>query len=156
MPDWDRHVAAYFAKKRDLALLVLKTKGIIQNPEFRVCMTEYGLPVANYGVLSKKSGYRFDPNFSWFYGDVDLPMQIAVESANKIESSEEALVIHNHRIDENRSANESDPRAMNDRNHFKTKWKQFKKSEDRLVKKNFIERLKIDKAMNKMKNRFVK
>lgn len=147
---WDDAVCKYFEKDNKLALLVLRTKGILQNPEFIISVSEYGIPVANYGVLDKSKGYRFDVCFSWYYGDVDLPMQIVCKNTSSVVGSAENMIIHNHRIDLNRKNNDSDPRSKLDNSYFKKKWWAYKNNKGRLVKKNLIEYLKIDRAFLKI------
>lgn len=150
LPDWDAMSLKYFTDDTDLSLLVLKTKGIQQNPEFIISINETGIPVANYGILDRETGYRFDERFNWFYGDVDLPMQIARDGQKTIRGSSENMIIHNHVIDENRKANETNPAAIADEHMFDRKWWPYKAVDGRLVKKNPIEYLKLDRAAKKL------
>lgn len=150
LPDWDSLSLDYFKTDLQLALLVLKTKGILQNPEFRVATTEFGTLVANYGILDKKTGYRFDEKYNWFYGDVDLPLQIARDSTYRIIGTSENMVIHNHIVDTNRIENENDPRSSADRRYYMKKWWPYKNKDGKLLKKNIVEYFKIMRAINKI------
>ncbi len=149
LDEWDIHVINYFKNEANLALLVLKTKGIDQNPNFIISHSEYGIPVANYGVLDKYSGYRFDEMFSWYYGDVDLPMQIVRDRRLLVLGSKENMIIHNHRIDINREKNNADPRSQMDNAYFKKKWWPYKSINGKLARKNIFEYLKIKRAIHK-------
>ena len=106
VPDWDKHAAKYFEEDSKLGLLVLKTKGIGQDPNFRVIKGGYDFPCANYAILNKKANILFDENYDWFYGDADLPLEMAYKTDFHIKCSEENMIIHNHKIDENRQEHE--------------------------------------------------
>lgn len=142
LPDWDKNAAKYFENEEKLGLLVLKSKGIGQNPEFRIAEGGYGFPCANYAIINKKMGLLFDEKYDWFYGDADLPLEIAYKTDYKIKTTEENMVIHNHKIDENRKEHEDgkdvyDPDFM----FYEKKWMFFKRKGDRLVKKSFVRKL---------------
>lgn len=136
LPDWDKTVAKYFNEDDKLGLLVLKTKGIGQDPVFKIQEAAYGFPCANYAVLNRKCGILFDESYDWFYGDADLPLEIAYKTDYKIKATEENMVIHNHKIDENRKEHEGTINVYNpDQIFFENKWRYFRRKGNRLVKK---------------------
>lgn len=152
LPEWDINAEKYFKDDSNLGLLVLKTKGIGQNPSFRIAEGGYGFPCANYAILNKKTGFLFDEHYDWFYGDADLPLQIAYASEYNIKCTEENMVIHNHKVDENRKERESGKDTYDpDFEYYKNKWIFYKRQGDRLVKKPDIYKVlhKIKKVFNK-------
>jgi len=130
-PGWDDAVLRYFVP--EVGLVVLRTRGINGNPEYTVRPGHYGVPVANYAVLRKSTGIRFDTRFSWFYGDADISLQMASGTPFKIVSTMENLVVHGHRVDDVRRQNEHDPRANRDQSVFDRKWRFYKEAGDRVV-----------------------
>jgi hypothetical protein len=145
-PGWDRTVLEYFQK--DVGLVVLKTSGIGQNPLFQVARTRFGLPCANYAVLRRKLPVRFDERFHWFHGDADISLQILYRTEYKVTSTEEGLVVHNHRVDATRQSNESDPKAVADDRRFNLKWRYTKLVDERVVDLSHSERaLKLAKLI---------
>lgn len=142
LPDWDKNAAKYFEENSNLGLLVLKTKGIGQDPSFRIAEGGYGFPCANYAILNKKTGFLFDEHYDWFYGDADLPLQIAYFSDYNIKCSDENMVVHNHKIDENRKEHEDGKDVFDpDFKYYEDKWRYFKRKGDKLVRKTAIIRM---------------
>lgn len=136
-PGWDAAALSYFTP--EVGLVVLRTKGINENPEYGIRPGHFGVPVANYAVLRKSAGIRFDTRFSWFYGDADISLQMAMITSFKIAATTENLIIHRHRVDSIRRENEQDPRADQDRRAFDSKWRYFKEAGDRVVAMNSFE-----------------
>src|SRR5574344_306445 len=142
LPGWDKICVSYFTDDKT-GLLVCKTKGIGQDPSFRIVYGIEGFPCANYGVINKKAGILFDESFSWYYGDADLPLQFYTNSSFEVKCSNENLIIHNHKIDENRKEHDSLPDEQNpDHIHFINKWSNYKRKGDRFIKKNFFDKFK--------------
>lgn len=140
LPEWDKIAEKYFSDG-ETGLLVLKTKGIGQHPEFRVIPAKYDFPCANYAIINRRAEIFFDERYDWFYGDADLPLQFAFKSALKIKTTTENMVIHNHRIDEERNVHEGHIDESNpDEDSFELKWCGFKRIGDRLVEKNLLKR----------------
>ena len=111
LPGWDRIAEKYFNNNSNLGLLILKTKGIGQVSEFRIAYlgSQYpGIPCANYAIINKKSNHFFDEKINWYYGDADFAIQFALDDKFVIECTEENMIIHNHKIDENRMEHDSD------------------------------------------------
>jgi len=135
---WDSIALPYFTD--EVGMVVLKTKGINQDPEYTVRGGYHGIPVANYAILRKSSGVRFDEGFSWFYGDADNSLRMALETDYRIVGTRENLVIHNHRVDEVRRGNEEDPRTGADRGYFERKWRYTRRAGDRVVRMNTLEK----------------
>ncbi len=129
LPEWDKIAEQYFTKNPNLGLLVLKTKGIGQIQEFRVGYLgpDYpGIPCANYAILNKKSNHFFDDNIQWNYGDADIALQFAADEKFVIECTEENMIIHNHKIDNNRIEHDSDMIAnWLDERYFNLKWCEY-------------------------------
>lgn len=134
LPQWDVIAKTYFDNPR-LGLLVLKTKGIGQDPFFQVIQTLYGYPCANYAIINKKAGILFDEQYDWFWGDADIPLSFASMSKYKIASTTENMIIHNHRIDDTRLSNENSGKNTADENYFQRKWEHYKRHGDYLKKK---------------------
>ena len=67
-----------------VGLVILRTKGINMNPEYDVGRGYFGVPCANYAVLRKSCGIRFDESYSWFYGDADISLQVASKTQYKV------------------------------------------------------------------------
>ena len=134
---WDAIALGYF--QPDVGIVVMKAKGINQNPDYHIGPGYYGVPVANYGVLRKSSGIRFDERFSWFYGDADISLQMATNTDLRVVGTTEGLVAHEHRADEIRRLNENDPRAARDRRYFDRKWSYKKRVGNRIVNMNVVE-----------------
>ncbi len=150
LPDWDKSAAKYFEKENQLGLLILKTKGIGQNQEFRIAEGGYGFPCANYAIVNKKAGLLFDEHYDWFYGDADLPLQFASMSDYIIKCTEENMIIHNHKLDENRKEREAGKDTYDpDFSYYENKWMFYKRKSDKLVKKPVIY-----KALHKIKKIF--
>jgi len=139
MPDWDKTAAKYFEEDDKLGLLVLKSKGIGQNPEFRIAEGGYGFPCANYAILNKKAKILFDEHYDWFYGDADIPLEFAYSSVYKVKTTSENMVIHNHKVDENRKEREMGKDVFDpDFKYYEDKWRYFRRKEDKLIKKCFL------------------
>ena len=141
LKDWDYNALKYFEKDKDVALVVLKTKGIGNFCEFKVLNVSFGVPCANYGVLDKNIGIIFDENFSWFHGDADISLQTVVDYKKKVVGTDEKCVIHNHKLDENRKINESDERANKDNKIYRNKWNKYKLVNGEIKKKNIFQRV---------------
>lgn len=142
LKDWDYNALKYFEQDKDVALVVMKTKGILGSDEFKVKIAEYNIPCANYGVLDKFLSIRFDENFSWFYGDADISVSCVLFN-KKVVSTKENCVIHNHLIDENRIINETDKRSIKDTLLFEKKWDKYKFIDGMFVKRNIIQYLYV-------------
>lgn len=140
LKDWDYNALKYFDQDKDVALVVLKTKGIGNSREFKVLNVSFGVPCANYGVLDKNTGIRFDEKLSWFHGDADISLQTVVNYGKKVVGTDEKCVIHNHKIDKNRENNETDERVINDDRLYRQKWGRYKVSKGKIRKKNIAER----------------
>jgi len=130
-PGWDKEAFEFVDEKT--ALLVLTTSGIGADPSFRVIPARDSIPCANYGILNKKLGIRFDENFSWFFGDADISMQVASKKLG-IAVVPYHGVIHNHVVDTNRKENEEDPRSLIDQSYFDSKWQNWI-----VTKRNYLE-----------------
>ena len=137
--DWDGIALSYFSPT--VGLVVLRTKGINGNQEYEVGAGYYGIPCANYGVLRKSAGIRFDERYNWFYGDADISLQMAMHTGFKVVGTRENLVVHAHRIDDVRRDNEADPRTAEDRAYFEMKWSYKKRAGERLIEMNGIEKV---------------
>jgi hypothetical protein len=145
-PGWDRTALEYF--REEVGLVVLKTSGIGQSPRFQIIRTRFDVPCANYAVLRKKLPVRFDERFHWFHGDADISLQILYSTEYKVTSTDEGLVVHNHRVDATRQSNESDPKAVADDRRFKLKWRYTKLVDERVVDLSYSERaLKLAKLV---------
>lgn len=122
---WDSFALSYF--KEDVGLVVMRTKGINKNSDYEVILTRYLYPCANYAVMRKSTGIRFDENFSWFFGDADLSLQFALKTNLVVVGTKENLLVHKHRIDAAREENENDPRIKRDSRYFDKKWRYKKR-----------------------------
>jgi glycosyltransferase involved in cell wall biosynthesis len=138
-PGWDRIALSYF--QEDVGIVVLRTKGINQDPNYGIRGGYYNVPVANYAILRKDSRIRFDENFSWFYGDADISLQMAYKTDLRVVATCENLVIHEHRIDDLRKENEKDKRSLEDHKYFEKKWRFKKQIRHRICDMNLFERL---------------
>lgn len=130
LPRWDEIAAGYFAQRDDLGLLVLKTYGIDNQPWFRIAMMGgrfAGIPCANYGIINKKAGHRFDERIQWYSGDADIALQFAADGDYAIDYTSEDMIIHNHRIDAARTFHDSDYFTnFFDEMYFRRKWVNFR------------------------------
>jgi len=99
LKDWDFYALEYFKKDKDVAMVVLKTKGIANRAEFGILSLPFNIPCANYAVLDKFLQIRFDESYSWFQGDADIAMQTVIKYHKKVIPTEEKCLIHNHKID---------------------------------------------------------
>jgi len=140
LKDWDFYALECFKKDKDIALVVLKTKGIGNRVEFEVMNLSFNIPCANYAVLDKLQEIRFDESYSWFQGDADISMRTVVKYHKKVFPTEEKCIIHNHKIDDNRQQNESDKRADLDREKYFKRWSIYKLSQGKIVKKSILVR----------------
>ena len=142
LPDWDKIAASYFYKNDRLGILVLKSKGIGQVQEFRIARQSNGIPIGNYAILNKKANIYFDENFSWYYGDCDIVLQFAAQREYKIGCTNEDLIIHNHKMDENRKEHDSDLVQIKKAELYNNlKWHSYYAKQDLLFKKNVISSL---------------
>lgn len=141
LPDWDKIAAVYFENDKNLGLLVLKTKGIGQDPNFRVIKSLFDFPCANYAILNKKANVLFDEHYEWFYGDADLPLQIGAFSNMNVGETSENMVVHNHRLDENRKINEDKSKEAKAVHYFSKKWFFYERADGRLRKKITIKKI---------------
>lgn len=130
VPRWDEIAAGYFAKRNNLGLLVLRTYGIGNLPCFRIAMMGgrfAGIPCANYGIINKKAGHRFDERIQWYSGDADIALQFAADGDYAIECSAEDMIIHNHRIDTARIFHDNDYFTnFFDEMYFHRKWANYR------------------------------
>jgi len=131
LPGWDRIGESYL--QEGVGLVVLKAKGINQDETFRTIDAAFGIPCANYAILDRETGVRFDESFSWFYGDADISLQVALERRLKVVATEEPCVDHRHRVDESRASNEADPRSKQDELLFRRKWRTYSRLGGRIV-----------------------
>ena len=134
---WDSIALSYFDDT--VGMVVLRTKGINGSPSYEVRGGFFGIPVANYAILRKSSGVRFDENFSWFYGDADISLQVAMKTGLRVVSTEEGLVVHAHRVDATRRENETDSRASRDLALFDRKWRFTRREGDRVIRMSTLE-----------------
>lgn len=137
LPNWD-YIASNYFKNKKIGLLVLKTKGIGQDPQFQIINSLYYFPCANYAILNKQAQIYFDENYNWFWSDADIPLQFAI-SKYKIAITKENMVIHNHKVDETRKTNENTEQSNLDHLYFQNKWKDYKRIGNKLYKKNFVD-----------------
>lgn len=137
LPQWDLIAKKYF-EDMQLGLLVLKTKGIGQDPAFRTIPTLFDYPCANYAIINKKADILFDEHYDWFKGDADIPLQFASMSQYTIKATTENMIIHNHRIDDTRLSNENSGKNTADETYFQRKWEHYKRHGDYLKKKTKI------------------
>lgn len=136
LPNWDIYGLNYFRDAPHVGLVVLRTKGIGGDPTFRTVKAFYDIDCANYGILDKETGIRFDELFSWFYGDADIAVQAKIRYAKKVVATIENCVIHNHLEDENRIQNETDPRSLADQKRFEHKWKKYRYWDNAYISRN--------------------
>lgn len=120
LKDWDKTVLGYFDK--ETALVVMKTKGINNNKEYSIMKTLLNTACANYAVMDKSIGIRFDDRFIWFHGDADISLQSKYIYNKKVLSTKERLVIHAHLFDSNRHDNEKSLQPIIDTERFYRKW----------------------------------
>lgn len=146
--DWDTKALACFRKA--VGLVVLKAKGINQDETYRTIPAAFGIPCANYAILDKDAGVRFDEAFSWFYGDADISLQIALSRKLEVVATAEPCVDHLHRKDESRATNETDPRSIQDELRFREKWQTYSQVGRRVInlRNPFIAR--IARKINRM------
>lgn len=136
--NWDLIALKYFQRHYNLALLVLRTKGIGNDQNYRVIDSLFGFPCANYGIINKKYNIFFNDKFSWFYGDADLPLKIACDKRRlEVISTVENMVVHNHTVDDNRKNNESDERVSADELYFYRKWQNY------VLKNGILKRMNV-------------
>jgi hypothetical protein len=140
-PGWDQVALDYFSD--DVGLVVFKTSGIAEVSEYRVAETRFGVPSANYGVLRKAIPCRFDVRYHWYQADEDLPLTILKETHFRVVGTTEGLIVHNHRMDENRAKNDADPRVHRDRTLFQRKWRYFQLKGGRVVRIGLFRSLPI-------------
>ena len=120
--DWDFHALRYF-EKPDCGLVTLRTRHADGGPDFVIIPTLYGIPCANYGLLRKADGLRFDERFSWFHGDADIALQAHFLSRKRVYPTEEPCVVHEHIGDALRSSNERDEATRRDWIYLNAKWR---------------------------------
>lgn len=137
LPDWDRLALGYFTD--EVGLVVLKASGIDNEPSFRTIESLYKIPCANYGVLKKSTGVRFDEKYSWFHGDSDISLQFYKDTDYRVVATEEGLVIHNHKLDIYRLQNENDARVYLDKEYFNKKWANTKYYKGKIVLMSRVE-----------------
>jgi hypothetical protein len=124
LPGWDIAALLPFSNK-DCGIVSLRTQHREVTNDFIFIKTLYGITCANYGVLRKSSGLRFDEKFSWFHGDADISLQAEFLYKKKVYETEEPCVIHEHYVDQTRAGNEADPRARADWIYLNEKWKGY-------------------------------
>ena len=126
LKDWDRYALNPFDKK-DCVLVTLRTRHTEYSSDFVVIRTLYDIPCANYGVIRKGDGLRFDERFSWLHGDADIALQAEFNLGKRVYQTTEPCVIHNHVNDSVRATNESDERTKQDWIYLNKKWRDFSK-----------------------------
>lgn len=136
-PNWDK--AAMEAAEDDVGLVVFRARGIAGHEEFRTVDAMFGVPCANYGMLRKDSGVRFDEKFSWFHADSDIPLQMLSKTNFRVVIARGNLIIHLHRLDQNRSENENDVRTIADKVYFDKKWRRSKMVNGRIMRRTIFE-----------------
>ena len=124
VPAWDTHALRYF-DELDCGLVTLRTRHADGGPEFIVIPTLYGIPCANYGVIRKADGLRFDEKFSWFHGDADIALQAHFLRRKRVYGTAEPCVIHEHLVDAVRASNEKDEATRRDWLYLNSKWRSF-------------------------------
>jgi glycosyltransferase involved in cell wall biosynthesis len=137
LQDWDRIAMSYFGA--DTGLVVLKTRGIGNHPDFLIGRTVLNAICANYAILKKSIGIRFDEEFSWYHGDADIGIQVLSKTPYTVVGTEEGLVVHAHRVDETRKQNESDPRIGPDGDRLIAKWRHYKLKGAHVVRMSPVE-----------------
>jgi len=126
LKDWDIHALNRFSEK-ECALVALRTQHVEYGPDFVIIKTLYHVPCANYGVIRKADGLRFDERFSWFHGDADIALQAEFDLRKRVYETIEPCVIHTHVTDSVRSANEADERTRQDWLYLNEKWWNYSK-----------------------------
>jgi hypothetical protein len=125
LPGWDRAVLSTF-EKPECGIVSLKTRHVGEYTDrFILIPTLYGTICANYGVIVKADGIRFDEKFSWFHGDADIALQAEFLYQKRVYGTEEPCVVHEHFQDHVRAGNESDPRSQADWIYLNRKWRGF-------------------------------
>lgn len=138
LKDWDKFALNYFQDSL-VSMVILKSKGLDNIQEFTTIKAFSTIDCANYAILDKTIGLRFDEKFNWFHGDSDISLQCVVGYDRKVIATIENCVIHNHRIDIVRSENEEDNRSLYDKKYFNTKWKRLTVVNDRIVNLSLYE-----------------
>lgn len=142
-PNWDKIAVSYFQTNDALALVVLKTKGLANIQEYTTINTKFGLKCANYGVLDKSTGIRFDEHYDWFHGDSDITLECELIHHKKSIATEENCIIHYHLMDEVRVENEKNKETRDpDQIYFQKKWKYWVKDKDVYRQLTWRERIK--------------
>ena len=126
LPEWDQHALDCF-QNADCGLVTLRTRHADGGPEFIVIPTLYGIPCANYGVMRKSDGLRFDERFSWFHGDADIALQAEFLRKKRVYGTAEPCVVHEHIVDALRANNERDEATRRDWLYLNAKWKGYRK-----------------------------
>jgi len=121
---WDMAALSPF-KHEDCGLVSLRTQHLEVGNDFRFLETLHGTICANYGVLLKSSGIRFDERFSWFHGDADIALQTEFIYRKRVYGTEEPCVVHQHVADQTRAGNEADPRTKQDWIYLNNKWRGY-------------------------------
>lgn len=147
LKNWDEYALKYFKTNNDTGLVVLKSKGIGGNPTFRTIKALYDIDCANYAVLDRTCGVRFDEKYSWFYGDADIAVQTKILFHREVVATVENCIIHNHIEDAHRIQNESDPRALRDERIFVKKWKNHVQIDGKYVSRNLARLLKLRRIL---------
>lgn len=137
--DWDAIALSYF--EATVGIVVLRTKGINRGPDYEIRSGYFSIPIANYAILRKSTGVRFDPHYTWFYGDADISLQMARQTGLRVVGTRENLVVHAHRMDDQRQENENDPRTFLDRIYFDRKWRLRKRVGEWVVEMNIFEKI---------------
>jgi glycosyltransferase involved in cell wall biosynthesis len=150
LPDWDRIGLAYF--RSGIGLVVLKAKGIGQRPEYTTIHTLFGITCANYAILDRETGIRFDERFDWFHGDADISIQATYRRIG-VAATAEPCVDHRHVVDERRMQTESNERTKGDRYILRVKWATYARFGARLF--NFRLRLiaRLFRKLDRMRAR---
>ena len=144
MPGWDEIADSYFDSNLQLGLLILKTKGISNNSSFRVVHPQLfpNLVCANYAIINRRAGLFFDEHFFWYHGDSDISLQFARQNLYSVTCTEENMIIHNHRIDDNRRKHDSDIVKNNkDILYYLVKWCGYEEKDKHLYKRPLKDRL---------------
>lgn len=153
LKEWDKYALSYFQDDH-VSMVVLKTKGLNNIQEFITIKAFATVDCANYAVLDKTIGIRFDENYNWFHGDSDISLQCVAEYNRKVVATIENCVIHIHRMDLLRNENEKDSQSSYDKKYFDAKWKRLKVVSNRVINLSLYEyyNLKINNGMMLLKH----
>jgi glycosyltransferase involved in cell wall biosynthesis len=124
LPGWDAAALSLFSRPK-CGIVSLRTHHAGDATGFIIIHTLHEVVCANYGVIRKADGLRFDERFSWFHGDADIALQAEFLRGKTVYGTDEPCVIHEHYQDSVRAKNESDPRIREDWVYLNDKWKGY-------------------------------